>query len=82
MESRKLELQKQQNESKLQFEQEREEREEKPAAFNTWKGKNAELDYKMNLLQRYKDMKHELHWTHDQIIAYCPDMEQVINTNK
>ncbi len=52
LEFRKLELQKQQNESNVQLEQKREEREEELVAFETWKGKNAELDYKMNLLER------------------------------
>ncbi len=27
-------------------------------------------------------MKHKLHWTDDQIVAYWPNIEQVINTNK
>jgi hypothetical protein len=48
---------------KLEFEKkrkEREEREEKTAEFNTWKWKKVALDYKMNLLKRYKELKRKL----------------------
>lgn len=82
MESKKLELQKLNEDAKLELDKKREEREEKLAAFDTWKGKTAELDYKMNLLQRYKEMKDNLHWSDEQIVAFFPDMEQVINSNK
>lgn len=68
--------------AKLELEKKREVREEKLAAFNTWKGKTAELDYKMNLLHRYKEMQDNLGWSDDQIVAYFPDMEHVINSNK
>ena len=68
--------------AKLELEKKREVREEKLAAFNTWKGKTAELDYKMNLLHRYKEMQDNLGWSDDQIVAYFPDMEHVINSNE
>jgi hypothetical protein len=86
VETKKLELQKRNDEAKLEIEKKREEREEKLAAMDAWKGKTAELDYKMNLLNRYQEMKTKLKWTDEQIIAFFPDMEQVIrhdpNINK
>jgi hypothetical protein len=44
----------------------------------SWQGKNDELNYKMNLLARYEHLKSHCHWTDQQILAFCPDMEQVI----
>ena len=71
MESRKFEL-----------EMKKAEREEKQAAIDSWKGKSAELDYKMNLLKRYKEMRDELRWDNNQILAFCPDMEEIIYSFK
>lgn len=69
---------------KFELEKKREEREEKLAAFGTWDGKNAELEYKINLVKRYKEMG-ELNWSDEQILSLFPAMEQVIqssNNNK
>jgi hypothetical protein len=43
----------------------------------SWKGRNDELNYKMNLLSKYQEFKN-LNWTDEQIVRFCPDMEQVI----
>ena len=80
MEAKKLELQMKHDEAKLVLEEKREEREQKSLAFTSWNGKNAELDYKMNLLKRYNEMKKELQWSDEQILGYCPEMEQVITS--
>ena len=60
-------------ERKLEIEQKREERESK-----SWRGKTDELDYKMQLIERYQQLKSTYNWTDDQILAFYPDMEQVI----
>jgi hypothetical protein len=44
-----------------------------------WQGKNDELNYKMNLLARYEQFRKEFNWSDEQIVAYCPDMAQVID---
>jgi hypothetical protein len=61
-------------EKKLRLEERREER-----ASNSLKGKTEELDYKMQLLDRYAHLKQTYGWSDDQIIAYFPDMKQVVN---
>jgi hypothetical protein len=47
-----------------------------------WKGKNDELNYKMNLIARYEEFKLKHNWSDDQILAFYPDMAQVINAKK
>jgi hypothetical protein len=51
--------------------------EEKCFKSMSWQGKNDELNYKMNLLSRYQESK-KLNWTDEQIVGFCPDMQQVI----
>ena len=80
METKKFEMQTKCDEAKMELEKKRDTREEKLAAFDTWKGKNAELDYKMNLIKRYQEMKDELQWNDDQILAYCPEMKEVVDS--
>jgi hypothetical protein len=64
-------------EKKLSLEEKKEKRE---AA--SWKGKTDELDYKMQLIQRYKQLKDDFDWDDDQILSFYPDMEQVIKAQK
>ncbi len=45
---------------KLDLEKKREEREAKQSTTDTWRGKNAKLDHKMNLLKRYCEMRDEM----------------------
>lgn len=69
------------DDAKLQLDKRKEEREERLANLDIWKGKSAELDYKMSLLKQYQEMKDNLKWTDQQILDYCPDMEQVIKSS-
>ena len=64
-------------ERKLELEQKREERES-----NSWKGKSDELDYKMQLLRRYNELKLEHEWSDEQIISFYPDMKQIVQAKK
>ena len=57
---------------KYLLEMKREEREKHKSELEAWKGKSQELDYKMNLLKRYKEFRDEYGWNDDQIIAFCP----------
>jgi hypothetical protein len=45
---------------------------------NQWHGKNEELNYKMNLMERYEQFRNKFGWTDAQILAFYPDMAQVI----
>lgn len=45
-----------------------------------WKGKNNELEYKMNLLAKYGDLK-KYGWNDEQIVRFYPDMKQVIDAD-
>ena len=60
-------------EKKLVLEQKREERES-----TSWRGKSDELDYKMKLLQRYTELRDVHHFSDDQIVAFYPDMKQIV----
>jgi hypothetical protein len=37
----------------------------------SWQGKSDELNYKMSLMQKYKEMKEEFGWTDEKIIYFC-----------
>jgi hypothetical protein len=37
-----------------------------------------ELDYKMKLLERYRQLKETHGWSDDQIVAFCEDMRQIV----
>jgi hypothetical protein len=63
---------------KYELELQREDRERKRAALDAWKGKSDELEYKMKLLDRYKDFREVHGWSDEQILAFCPDMSAVI----
>jgi hypothetical protein len=43
-----------------------------------WKGKSDQLDYKMNLLARFEQLKTEKSWSDEQIVQFFPDMADVI----
>jgi hypothetical protein len=55
-----------------------EKKEERESNSDKWKGKTGELEYKMKLLERYKELKETYHWDDAQIIAFCPDMKQIV----
>jgi predicted nuclease with TOPRIM domain len=63
-------------ERKLQLHEKREERESKNGQ---WKDKTDELEYKMKLLEKYKELKDKYGWTDAQVLALCPEMEPIIN---
>ena len=44
----------------------------------SWKGKSDQLEYKMNLLSRYEQLKEDKNWSDEQIIQFFPDMKEVI----
>jgi hypothetical protein len=44
-----------------------------------WQGKNDELNYKMNLITKYKQFKMDYGWSDEQILAFFPDMKLVID---
>ena len=44
----------------------------------SWKGKSDQLDYKMNLLSRYEQLKDDKGWSDEQILQFFPDMAEVI----
>jgi predicted RNase H-like nuclease (RuvC/YqgF family) len=74
VEKRRIELeeQREQRESlKLNLEQNR-------FKAMAWQGKNDELNYKMNLLSRYEEFRRQYGWSDEQIVAFYPDMAQVI----
>ena len=62
-------------ERKLQMEQQR-------LQGNQWHGKNEELNYKMNLMQRYEEFRNKFGWSDEQILAFYPDMSQVIQARE
>jgi hypothetical protein len=64
-------------ERKLELEEKREQR-----ATVSWQGKTDELQYKMQLLERYNQLKKTHKWTDEQIIAFYPDMKQIIDAKK
>jgi hypothetical protein len=43
-----------------------------------WQCKTDELEYKMRLLERYNQLKENRHWTDKKIIAFYPDMKQIV----
>eukprot|EP00980_Cylindrotheca_fusiformis_P024072 scaffold11503_cov76-Cylindrotheca_fusiformis.AAC.2 len=45
-----------------------------------WKGKNEELEYKMNLLDNFESMK-DKGWSDKKIVKFFPDMKQVIEAD-
>jgi hypothetical protein len=47
-----------------------------------WQGKNDELNYKMNLITKYEEFCNVYNWSDPQILAFFPDMAQVINAKK
>jgi hypothetical protein len=61
-------------ERKLALEEKREQR-----ATVSWQGKTDELQYKMQLLEHYNQLKKTHKWTDEQIIAFYPDMKQIID---
>ena len=67
LEERKLELQEQ------ELKQKKEERENR-----SWKGRNEELDYKMNLLRRYNELKKDHGMSEEAIVAMFPEMKKII----
>ena len=52
--------------------------EKQKAESMSWKGKSDQLDYKMNLLARFEQLKHEKKWNDEQILKFFPDMAEVI----
>ena len=52
--------------------------ESRKAETLAWKSKNDELEYKMNLLRKYQEMKGEYGWTKKKILRFYPDMKEVI----
>jgi hypothetical protein len=64
-------------ERKLALEEQKEHR-----AQISWQGKADELQYKMQLLERYNQLKKTHKWSDEQIIAFYPDMKQVIEAKK
>ena len=61
-------------EKKLKLEEKREDRES-----TSWRGKSDELDYKMKLLQKYTELRESHHFTDEQIVAFYPDMKQIVD---
>ena len=43
-----------------------------------WRGRNDELDYKMNLIERYRDLKEKKGMNDQQIITLFPEMQQIM----
>ena len=74
LEERKLDLEK----KKEDREQKKEDREKKKDERDAWRGKTDELDYKMKLLEKYQQLKDAYGWDDKQILAFYPDMEEVI----
>jgi hypothetical protein len=62
-------------ERKLHLEQKREARE-------SHKGKIDELEYKMRLIEKYKELKETYGWDDNQIVAFFPDMKQVVDAQQ
>eukprot|EP00980_Cylindrotheca_fusiformis_P021323 scaffold8212_cov93-Cylindrotheca_fusiformis.AAC.3 len=52
--------------------------EEKKLKTLSWKGKNDELEYKMNLLRKYQEIKTNFGWSDAKISQLFPDMQQVM----
>eukprot|EP00980_Cylindrotheca_fusiformis_P001298 scaffold333_cov133-Cylindrotheca_fusiformis.AAC.24 len=46
-----------------------------------WKGKNEELEYKMNLLAKFESMK-DRGWSDKRIVRFYPDMKQVVKASE
>eukprot|EP00980_Cylindrotheca_fusiformis_P027096 scaffold18779_cov93-Cylindrotheca_fusiformis.AAC.2 len=65
-------------EKKQQFEEKKQQFEEKKLKSLSWKGKNDELEYKMNLLRKYREIKTNFHWSDEKIAQFYPDMQQVM----
>jgi hypothetical protein len=64
-------------ERKLALEEQRERR-----AEVSWQGKADELQYKMQLLERYNQLKKKHQWTDEQIVTFYPDMSQIVKAQK
>jgi hypothetical protein len=43
-----------------------------------WKGKNDELDYKMNLVARYTELRESFKWNDEQILSFYPEMKPLL----
>jgi hypothetical protein len=48
----------------------------------SWQGKNDQLNYKMNLLSKYAELKQNYNWTNKQILCFYPEMAKVINAQQ
>jgi hypothetical protein len=48
----------------------------------SWQGKADELQYKMQLLERYDQLKKKKNWSDQQIITFYPDMKQIVDAQK
>ena len=66
-------------ERKQAIEEKRLELEQSKETTNSWKGKYSELEYKMQLLQRYEELK-DRGWSDERIMAFYPDMKQIVDT--
>jgi hypothetical protein len=64
-------------ERKLALEEQKEHR-----AMLSWQGKTEELQYKMQLLERYNQLKKKYQWTDEQIVSFYPDMKQIVDAQK
>jgi hypothetical protein len=64
-------------ERKLALEEQKERR-----ATISWHGKAEELQYKMQLLERYNQLKKKYQWNDEQIVSFYPDMEQIVKAQK
>jgi hypothetical protein len=48
----------------------------------SWQGKADELHYKMQLLERYNQLRKKQQWSDQQIISFYPDMKQIVDSQK
>jgi hypothetical protein len=62
---------------KIDLQKRREERE-----LQSYDRKSQELDYKMKLLERYKQLKDTYEWSDEQIVSFYPDMKVVMDAQK
>ena len=64
---------------KLELEKQRNELEKQRNETMSWKGKNDQLDYKMNLLSRYEQLKLEKGWDDQKIVRFFPEMSEFVD---
>jgi hypothetical protein len=62
-------------EKKLAIEEARENREVKRSQID-------DLEYKMKLVEKYKELKSTYSWNDDQIVTFFPEMKQVVDAQK